>query len=145
MGYTAYHPTDPISEAMRVVHLVQFFEPGYVGGTQRYVAELALQQQRLGLDVSILTVVLPGQRYEANGSAALERSREYRSLPVTSRKSWGMFLRTPIYPLLPIDVRRLQTDVVHIHGPSPWFEAALMLARPLNGRLVLTLHSVDGQ
>ena len=44
---------------MRVVHLVQFFQRGYVGGMQAYVARLAREQRRQGLDASVLTVLLP--------------------------------------------------------------------------------------
>ena len=131
---------------MRVVHLVQFFEPGYVGGIQRYVAELARRQQEQGLDVSVLTVALPG-RYSngANGNSPAQWKRDNGLLRVVSRRSWGLLLRTPIYPTLLADVRRLDADVVHVHGPSPWFEGALLLARPRRGRLVVTVHNTFPQ
>ena len=131
---------------MKVTHLVQFFQPEYVGGIQRYVAELAKRQQQEGLDVSILTVALPArQHYSGNGRVTDDWHRENESLKVLSRKSWGVFQRTPIYPGLVADVRRLEADVLHLHGPSPWFEAALRLARPLQARLVLTLHNTFPQ
>ncbi len=131
---------------MKVTHLVQFFQPEYVGGIQRYVAELAKRQEQEGVDVSILTVALPtGRHHSGNGKAADPWYRDNGPLKVMSRKSWGVFQRTPIYPGLVADIRRLDADVVHLHGPSPWFEAALRLARLLRARLVLTLHNTFPQ
>ena len=122
---------------MKVVHLVQFFEAGYAGGIQRYVAELAKLQRQMGLDASILTVTLG--RGHRNGSGWAGGGIE--SVPVQARESWAILSRTPIYPAIVGDVRRLDADVVHLHGPSPWFEAALLFARPKPGGLVVTLHN----
>jgi glycosyltransferase involved in cell wall biosynthesis len=49
--------------------------------------------------------------------------------------------RTPLHPLLPADLRRIEADVVHLHSPSPSIEAALLLGAPKRGRLVVTLHN----
>ncbi len=144
--YPSDDPAYPAPQAMKVTHLVQFFQPEYVGGIQRYVAELAKRQEQEGVDVSILTVALPtGRHHSGNGKAADPWYRDNGPLKVMSRKSWGVFQRTPIYPGLVADIRRLDADVVHLHGPSPWFEAALRLARPLRARLVLTLHNTFPQ
>jgi glycosyltransferase involved in cell wall biosynthesis len=121
---------------MKIVHLVHFFQPGYTGGIQRYVAELAHRQQEAGLDVSVFTIEMPMAKRTVPPSDVLNGS-----LKVLTRRAWGTFLRTPIYPPLLSDISRLAADVVHIHGPSPWFDFALMAGRPRSGRIVLTLHN----
>ncbi len=127
---------------MKVAHLVQFFEPGYVGGMQSYVAQLARRQQKEGLDVSVLTVALPRRLRRANTQKMTEQwNGENGSLRVVARRPWGLWYRTPMYPAAIADVRRLDADVVHLHGPSPWYEAALLLAGPLRGQLAFTLHN----
>jgi glycosyltransferase involved in cell wall biosynthesis len=147
---------------MRVVHLVHFFQPGYVGGIQRYVAQLAHLQYEAGIDVSVFTIELPvsrknGRRLpvsQRNGprdvegaarrgpwSAEAKTGSANGSVPVHARRSWGTVLRTPLYPPLLYDVSRLHADIVHVHGPSPWFDVALMVSQPRAGSIVLTLHN----
>jgi glycosyltransferase involved in cell wall biosynthesis len=117
---------------MRIVHMVQYFQPGYTGGIQRYVAELAQCQQQAGHDVSIFTVELPDRI-----SPAAERG----TLPIIARRAWGAFLRTPLYPPFFGDMGPGAADVAHFHGPSPWFDLALLAARPRWRRTVLTIHN----
>ena len=126
---------------MKVVHLVQFFEPSYVGGIQRYVAELVRAQKRAGLDVSVLTIRLPEKHVNGDSPDNGSWAELTASVPIVAHTAWATFYRTPIYPSIIGDLRRLDADIVHLHGPSPWFEAALMLARPPTGRLVVTLHN----
>ena len=114
---------------MRVVHLVHFFQPGYAGGIQRYVAELGHRQQEAGLDVSVFTIEMPMAKGAVPSTNALNGSLN-GSLKVLTRRAWGTFLRTPVYPPLLSDISRLDADVIHIHGPSPWFDFALMAGRP---------------
>lgn len=127
---------------MRVVHLVQYFQSGYLGGIQRYVAELAHCQQKAGLDVSVYTVQLPDGNHADRGEDmwkewALSRG----AVAVSARRAWGTFLRTPVYPPFLGDAPCLAADVAHIHGPSPWFDLALLWARRRWRRTVLTIHN----
>ncbi len=127
---------------MRVAHLVQYFEPGYTGGMQHYVGELARRQADDGIDVTVLTVALP-ERYK---SVASQQDAEQwhslnDSLRIIQREAWIVRQRTPIYPTLLSDIRRLQAEVIHLHVPSPFFEFSLLLAPRRNGRLVLTVHN----
>jgi glycosyltransferase involved in cell wall biosynthesis len=122
---------------MKVVHLVHFFQPGYVGGIQRYAVELGHRQQSAGIDVSVFTIELPRLR----GGAQPHPNGLNGSLPVLTKRAWGTFLRTPIYPPLLSDIRHLDADIVHVHGPSPWFDAALLASRPRDACIVLTLHN----
>ena len=127
---------------MRVVHLLHFFEPGYVGGIQRYVGELVRSQRDSGIDASVFTVGLPrGSRARIDPDEAARWERDYGRIPVTRRTAWALWQRTPVYPTLFRDLRRLEADVIHLHGPSPWFEAAVALGGSLRGRLVVTLHN----
>jgi pimeloyl-ACP methyl ester carboxylesterase len=112
---------------MKIVHLVQFFQPGYVGGVQRYVAELVHQQRQAGMNVTVFTVELPMRAID-HGSPTLTEGRDQRLAPfdIISRGSWGTTARTPLYPPVIGDLRRLSPDITHVHGPSPWFDLALL-------------------
>ena len=127
---------------MRVAHLVQYFEPGYTGGIQQYVGELARRQSDLGIDVTVLTVGLPERYKRAVSQQDAERWHNHNSsLRIIRREAWAVRQRTPIYPMLYSDIRRLQAEVIHLHVPSPLFEFSLLLSPRCNGRLVLTVHN----
>ncbi|GMQ95700.1 MAG: hypothetical protein BMS9Abin14_152 [Gammaproteobacteria bacterium] len=127
---------------MRVAHLVQFFEPTYTGGIQRYVGELARRQSDLGIDVTVLTVALPARYKGAVSQQHAERWHNHNSaLRIIRREAWAVRQRTPIYPMLHSDIRQLRAEVIHLHVPSPLFEFSLLLAPRCNGRLVLTVHN----
>ncbi len=127
---------------MKVAHLVPYFEPHYTGGIQNYVAELARQQQRMGLDVSIITAVLPERNRPTQNIQNVRRwNKDNASLKVIRLKSWLVWQRTPLCPSLIPGLKRLKVDVVHLHSPSPWFELALLLANQNDGNLVITLHN----
>ena len=84
---------------MKVAHLVQFFEPGYVGGMQSYVAQLARRQQKEGLDVSVLTVALPRRLRRANTQKMTEQwNGENGSLRIVARRPWGLLVPDPHVP-----------------------------------------------
>ncbi|MFN3924658.1 MAG: glycosyltransferase family 4 protein, partial [Pseudarthrobacter sp.] len=59
----------------------------------------------------------------------------------TSRLAWGTFMRTPLYPPLLGREPCLDAEVAHVHGPSPWFDLALLTARRRWRRTVLTVHN----
>ena len=127
---------------MRVAHLVQFFEPAYTGGIQHYVGELARRQSELGIDVTVLTVALPERYKRVVSQQHAERWHNHNSgLRIIRREAWAVRQRTPIYPMLNSDIRRLQAEVLHLHVPSPLFELSLLLVPRCNGRLVLTVHN----
>ncbi len=127
---------------MRVAHLVQYFEPGYTGGIQHYVGELARRQSDLGIDVTVLTVALPKRYRRIVSHQDAERWHDHNSsLRIIRREAWAVRQRTPIYPMLHSDIRRLRAEVIHLHVPSPLFEFSLLLAPRCKGRLVLTVHN----
>ena len=139
---------------MKVVHLAPFVEPGYTGGMQRYVVELAREQRCAGVDASVYTVRLGDGPLPPAPSPFTERGRwDGGDVPVMGRRASVVWQRTPVHPMLVNDLRRLEADVVHLHSPSPTLEMALLLAHGRRGfpasatggaggkRLVVTVHN----
>lgn len=134
---------------MNVLHLAPFVEPGFAGGLQRYVVELARHEARLGARVTVLTAGLAGGPGAARGGRGAEALGEKPALPfrVERAPSFGVAWRTPLAPgLVPRALALLRAeavDVLHLHGPNPAFEA-LVYALALRGRrpaLVVTIHN----
>jgi glycosyltransferase involved in cell wall biosynthesis len=128
---------------VKVVHLAPFFQAGYAGGIQRYVAELARAQRAEGIDASVLTLRLHGRGLpdpEGVGDTRADMTGAF-GVPVKGRDALFVWQRTAVHPRFISDLRRLDADVVHLHSPTPSIEAALLLGRPRRGRLVVTVHN----
>lgn len=113
---------------MNVVHLGKYYWP-YHRGIETY---LRLLSERLAghvnLDVLVTHDSLRTVRDTVNGVRVTRLGRlcELSSMSVC--------------PSLPIELRRLRPDVVHVHLPNPWAELCWYLAgKP--GRLVVSFHS----
>ena len=154
---------------MKVVHLAPFVEPGYTGGMQRYVVELARKQRCAGIDASVYTVRLKGEPHPPAPSPLTGRGSGIGVgvripsgsplVPVEGRRASFIWQRTPVHPMLMRDLRRIEADVLHLHSPSPTLEAALLIAYGRRGwkasatgspgaaggtggkRLVVTVHN----
>lgn len=121
---------------MKVVHLVQFFQPGYVGGIQRYVSALVRHQLAQGLQVEVVSPILP----HLNGAFGVVEPEVLARLPVHTVRSWVVWVRNPLTPRLARALKDLQADLLHLHAPSPALEMALLAVRP-RIPLVVTLHN----
>ena len=136
---------------MKVVHLAPFVEPGYTGGMQRYVTELAREQRCAGIDASVYTVRIGGEPLPLTPSPLAERGDSLGGrVLVAGRRASFVWQRTPVHAMLVSDLRRIEADVVHLHSPSPTLEAALLLAHGRRGwkasatgdrKLVVTVHN----
>jgi glycosyltransferase involved in cell wall biosynthesis len=135
---------------MKVVHLAPFVEPGYTGGMQRYVTELAREQRCAGIDASIYTLRLGEPHPHAPSPSTRRGSLNGDYLPVAGRRASFVWQRTPVHPMLVRDLGEIEADVVHLHSPSPTLEAALLLACVRRSwkasatggtRLVVTVHN----
>lgn len=134
---------------MKVLHLAPFVEPGFAGGLQRYVLELARFEARLGVEVTVLTTGLPGRppRHLGTPPADLRGSGAAEPVRVVRVGSVAVLWRTPVAPAL---FRRFLSllaaepvDVVHLHGPNPAVDAlGLALARSAQRpALVVSVHN----
>ena len=117
---------------MRVVHVVRQFPPS-VGGLENFVISLAKQQQKQGLDVSILTL----NRIKMDSKTVLSKHDVIEGIPVRRIGFVGSFR----YPIAPGVLRQIaDADIVHVHAVD-FFCDFLALTRPLHRKpLVLTTH-----
>lgn len=99
---------------MRILHVVQRFHP-QVGGAETYVREIALEQARLGHDVTVATSQPPG----APAQDALKVDGASIAIRRFPTRHWkGDYLFPPWLPLRGIDawLARERFDIMHGHS-----------------------------
>lgn len=101
---------------MKILHIFKAYPP-VVGGIEYHVRALAEAQQRRGCTVTVLAASAPG-RSTVGHEAGVQ---------VIRTRSWGSVASTPMSPDLVRWVRRLPTDVTHLHHPYPVGEWAHLL------------------
>ncbi len=113
---------------MKVVHVYKGFFPPVVGGIERHLATLCGE---IGdrVDLSVLTSSASA-RTSTSGSNGTSVVRLARA---------GSVMGVPFTPSLPVWLRRLRADIVHLHFPSPMGELGWFAAGS-PGRLVVTYH-----
>lgn len=114
---------------MRVLQVYKDFFPPTPGGVERCISSLCLAL-RGWADVRVLI-----------SSRGPFGGRDVRDgVEVFTVPEFGRALSTPFNPTLPHWLRRLASDVYHLHCPNPMAEVAWLLARP-RGPLVVSYHS----
>jgi glycosyltransferase involved in cell wall biosynthesis len=105
---------------VRVVHVYKDVFP-VLGGMENHVRQLCRELSKIGgIDVRILvTNTSSGTTY-----GMLD------GVPVVRAGRIATIASTPISPRLPLELRRLRPDIVHLHAPYPIGEVAAMLATP---------------
>ena len=111
-----------------ILHLGKFYPP-HSGGIETHVRDLATRQAR-SADVSVIV---------ANKSARRETAA-MDGVRVTRLATLGTIASMPICPGLPIAIRKIPADLVHLHVPNPG-AAAAFLASGHKGKLVITHHA----
>jgi rhamnosyl/mannosyltransferase len=114
---------------MRVLHVYKDYYP-VVGGMENHIRLLARGAARRGLEITVL-VTSPTTRTEVTELEGVRLVKAGRLATVAS---------TPISFALFSWMRRLQTDITHLHFPYPWGELA-HLAFGQSQRTVITYHS----
>ena len=114
---------------MKVLHIFKAYPP-VVGGIEYHVRALAEAQQRRGCTVTVLAASARG-RSTVSDEAGVQ---------VIRTRSWGSVASTPLSPQLVRWVRRLRTDVTHLHHPYPVGECAHQLFGHARATIV-TYHS----
>ncbi len=114
---------------MRILHIFKAYPP-VVGGIEYHVRALAEAQQRRGCAVTVLAASASGRSTVADEAG----------VRVIRTRSWGSVASTPMSPALVAWVRRLPTDVTHLHHPYPLGECAHQLFGRASATVV-TYHS----
>ncbi len=102
---------------MRVVHVYKDYPP-VLGGIENHLKLLAEGQARRGLEVTVL-VTSRDRHTTVSREGGVRVIRAARRLELRS---------TPISPALIGQLRRLETDVVHLQFPYPFGEVAELIA-----------------
>lgn len=114
---------------MTVVHIFKDFYPPTVGGIEQHMHLLCRT-----LAKSIDTVVLVPSRSHRTIDERIDGIRVVR-VP-----EFGRYASAPLCPTLPIWLRRLRPDVVHLHFPNPMGDLGYLTSR-VTAPLVITYHA----
>jgi len=126
---------------MRIVHFTGVFLP-YVGGAEAVVHNLALEQTRLGHDVSVLS-------YWSRPTRAIRDHLPYRVLSLPPKYTMERIFQRPLGRMvlsawLAYLQRRFRFDAWHLHYAYPTGSALPLLQRA-GLEPVLTCHGIDVQ
>jgi glycosyltransferase involved in cell wall biosynthesis len=114
---------------MRVLHVYKDYYP-VVGGMENHIRLLARGEARRGLEITVLVTSLTGKTEVAE----LEGVRVIKAARLATVAS------TPISLALFSWMRRLRSDITHLHFPYPWGELA-HLAFGQSQRTIITYQS----
>jgi len=126
---------------MRIVHFTGAFLP-HVGGAEAVVHNLALEQTRLGHDVSVLSCW-------SRPTRAIRAHLPYRVLSLPPKYTMDKIFKRPLRRMilsawLAYLQRRFRFDVWHLHYAYP-IGSALPLLQSTGMEPVLTCHGIDVQ
>jgi glycosyltransferase involved in cell wall biosynthesis len=114
---------------MRVLHVYKDYYP-VVGGMENHIRLLARGEARRGLEITVLVTSPTGKTEVA----------ELEGVKVVKAARLATVASTPISLALFLWMRRLRSDITHLHFPYPWGELA-HLAFGQSQRTVITYHS----
>jgi rhamnosyl/mannosyltransferase len=114
---------------MRVVHIFKDFYPPTTGGIEQHMRLLCSGLAR-HIDVSVLVP-----------SRALGRTEEWvDGIEVIRVPELGRYLSAPLCLTMPVELRRLVPDLVHLHFPNPTGDLAYLLSG-CRAPVVMTYHA----
>jgi rhamnosyl/mannosyltransferase len=119
---------------MRVAHVFKDFFPPLHAGITRYIADVATATAARGFDVEVHVAGVSHSR------------RDYLpdGVVVHRHGELARVLSSPISFGLPLDVSRLDVDLVHLHMPNPLGEIGAVLNRR-GSKVVATFHAQLGR
>lgn len=135
-------------QKIKICYLIHYFYPAKRGGTERFVLNLAQQQQRLGNEVVVITL---GNEFLSKYDKQLEnmyyREYSYEGVPVMEirhqKAPLGLYYKdmmvddTTMYQFAKALIQQEQIHVVHAAYPQPFYSFA-MAARDMNVPVVMT-------
>jgi len=113
---------------MKVLQVNKLYYP-HIGGIENHVRILAT-----GLRNKIDVEVLVANERFAKAVEIIDGIR------VTKVASLGRFRSTPLTPQFITQLKKMKSDVYHLHFPNPTGELSFLTAKPI-GKLVVTYHS----
>ena len=114
---------------MRVVHIFKDYYPPTTGGIEQHMNLLC---KRLARDVDV-TVLVPSR----SRRRLQEREDGVQLLRVPE---FGRYASVPLCPTMPVELRRLRPDIVHIHFPNPMGDLAYLMSG-CQAPLIITYHA----
>lgn len=114
---------------MTIVHVFKDFYPPTVGGIEQHLHLLCRTLARM-----VPTVVLVPSRSRRTVEECVDGIRVIR-VP-----EFGRYASAPLCPTLPLWLRRLQPDIVHLHFPNPMGDLGYLTSR-VDSPLVVTYHA----
>jgi len=114
---------------MTVVHIFKDFYPPTVGGIEQHMHVLCRR-----LATTVRTVVLVPSRSRKTIEEDVDGIRVIR-VP-----EFGRYASAPLCPTLPIWLRRLSPDIVHLHYPNPMGDLGFLMSG-LRVPLVISYHA----
>jgi glycosyltransferase involved in cell wall biosynthesis len=128
-----------ISRRLRILHITKRFWPN-TGGVERYVEDLARQQQLRGHAPRILT---PDRDLVMGSGGRLPRTEYYRGLQIERAPAVGNARKQVPVGRLGMIMQALRwADVVHHHDPRFLFETTLLARRVMRFRLLFHTHGL---
>ncbi|MCX7013674.1 MAG: glycosyltransferase [Candidatus Sumerlaeota bacterium] len=113
----------------RVLHVYKDFWPPFVGGVEKTIHLMC----RATSDEFAPTVLVSNRR-------GRDERETVNGIPVVKAATFGRWLSAPLTPRLAAWIRRLPTDLIHVHLPNPTAEISVLWARP-PAPVVVTWHS----
>ncbi len=114
---------------MKVVHVFKDYYPPTTGGIEQHMSLLCGRLSR-NVEITVLVPSRSGRRKEENpGGIRIIRVPEF-----------GRYASVPLCPTAPVELRRLNPDIIHLHFPNPMGDLTYLLGGN-RAPLVLTYHS----
>lgn len=113
---------------MKVLQVNKLYYP-HIGGVENHVRTLAV-----GLKDKVDIEILVANEQFASVVDMID------DIKVTRVASFGRFRSAPMAPGFVPALKKLKSDIYHLHFPNPTGETAFLVARP-SGKLVVTYHS----
>ena len=114
---------------MRVVHIFKDFYPPTTGGIEQHMNLLCR-----GLAPHVDVTVLVPSRSRRTITEQLD------GVSVVRVPEFGRYASAPFCPTMPVELRRLRPDIIHIHFPNPMGDLGYLLSG-VRAPLVLTYHA----
>ena len=115
-------------DLLRILHVGKYYPP-YVGGTEIYTRDLVQWQVKSASVTVIVSNDTTATSYESVNEARVIRVPRF-----------GVIASMPVTPTLPVHIRRVPADIVHLHMPNPAAALSYLLSGH-RGQLILTHHA----
>ena len=118
---------------MRVTHLFKDYFPPTTGGIEQHMQLLCT-----GLAATMdVTVLVPSRSFG-------KRTETIDGVHVVRVPEFGRYAAVPFCPTMPLELKRLHPDIVHLHFPNPMGDLSYLLSTGLSPAIRLPRLAVAG-